>query len=132
MTAVLAPDIEAMLIAYLAGHPRLTTATVATAVPQTPPAELVTVTLLAGPRTTADIWLSAGRFQLAAWAPTQPLASELARRVRAAVLDCVNVRSAGGVITGATVTQGAAWFPDQVRTPPTPRYLMVIDLVAHP
>ena len=137
MTLNLLPDSERLIRAYLAQVSEIT-AIVGTAIsteqPTSLPAPCLTFTRLVSP--VAPLLpesMDVCRIQVDAWATDKATANTLARTARAALRACTNYTLATvGTLGGASIVSDIAWMPDVSRTPPTPRYTLVIDVYARP
>ena len=109
------PDVELAVITYLAGKGFA----VAAALPPTPPSPFTRVIRIGG--VPAVKWvLDAARLQLDTWADTKQAARNTAAAVEAAMYSMpFHVTNVSDVGTDL----GLTWQPDDLDTPPKPRYL---------
>lgn len=137
MTLHLLPDTERLVRSYLAQITELTTlvgTNVSTEQPATTPSAWVTFTRLASPAyTPLPEAMDIARFQFDAWATDKGTANQIARTLRAALRASSNyILPTVGTLGGCTIVTDIAWMPDSSRTPPTPRYVLTVDVYARP
>lgn len=137
MTLHVLPDTERLVRAYLVQVTEITAlvgTNVSTEQPGTTPASWITFTRLGGPSLPAlPEAMDVARFQFDAWATSKATASTIARTLRAALRASTNYTLATvGTLGGCSIVTDIAWTPDTSRTPPTPRYVLTVDIYARP
>jgi len=133
----LLPDTERLVRAYLVQVAELT-ALVGTNISTEQPGNLasawITFTRLGGPALASlPEAMDIARFQFDAWATDKATANSIARTLRAALRSSTNYTLATvGTLGGCSIVTDLAWQPDTSRTPPTPRYVLTVDIYARP
>lgn len=135
MSLNILPDTERLVRAYLVQVPELTAlvgTNISTEQPGNTPAAWVTFTRLGGPSLASlPEAMDIARFQFDAWASDKATASTIARTLRAALRASTNYTLATvGTLGGCSIVTDVAWMPDTSRTPPTPRYVLTVDVYA--
>lgn len=137
MTLHVLPDTERLVRSYLAQVTDITAlvgTNISTEQPGTPPAAWITFTRLGGPALAQlPEAMDIARFQFDAWASDKATASTIARTLRAALRASTNyILPTVGTLGGCSIITDIAWQPDTSRTPPTPRYVLTVDVYARP
>ncbi|WP_051432594.1 hypothetical protein [Promicromonospora kroppenstedtii] len=106
--AVIFPDVEALLLAYL--KPLVAPVKVVTKVPAARPASFVKLVRVGGPR--RDRVTDRPMVVFQAWGPDSVAASELARRVHAHVYALAQTSTPQGYVSAVNEVGGLQYFPD--------------------
>jgi hypothetical protein len=137
MTLYLLPDTERLVRSYLVQVSELTTlvgTNISTEQPGNVASAWITFARFGGPALgSLPEAMDVARFQFDAWATDKATANTIARTLRAALRASTNYRLATvGTLGGCSIVTDLAWQPDTSRTPPTPRYVLTVDVYARP
>jgi hypothetical protein len=126
------PDIEKIVIDYLAAHPDVDAITVTTDLPNRPVFPAVTVQQIGSSFRNNTGWSDAAVLDVDVWAATRADASRLARVARAALFIIAGYVHPEGTVVDVADLNGPSWQPDDTGSPVVPRYVFTVEITAHP
>lgn len=133
----LIPDVERILIGFLLARPEVAALAGSRVYATLPAGQDTTVPTVRAvrwggrPVVAHPLWLDRADVQLDAWAGTKSAAHTLAETLRAVCADHLVGVHAHGVVS-AVEFGPLAYRPDDVHTPPRPRYVLDVAVTAHP